>query len=221
MVVVLVLALFLTFALIEFLVGRSAEPTVQPVASEPARVPRRLPLVVGGFRLAENVLYHPGHTWALAESPQLVRVGIDDFAAHLIGKPDSVKLPVPGTWVRQGQPAVTVERDGKKATLVSPIEGTVVDINPALQKDVSLMTKEPYSEGWVMTVQAPDATTNFRNLIGGSLARRWMDDAVRALRMLMPMPSNAMAQDGGLAIDDLTPYLTKEWDEVAREFFLT
>lgn len=221
MVVLLVVALFLTFAIIEYFVGRSTEQVAEPIRAEAPRMPRRLPLVVGGFRLVENILYHPGHTWALSEGPQLVRVGIDDFAAHLVGKVDSVKLPVPGTWVRQGQPFVTVERGGKKATLVSPIEGTVVDVNAAVAEKPDLMSHDPYADGWVMTVQAPDTKTNFRNLLGGSLARRWMEEAVRQLRTLMPMPSSALAQDGGLVIDDLTPYLTKEWSDVAKEFFLT
>ncbi|OGV73608.1 MAG: hypothetical protein A3K18_17660 [Lentisphaerae bacterium RIFOXYA12_64_32] len=221
MVVLLVVTFFLTFAVIQFLISRSAKPAGESAGTAPPRPPHRLPLVVGGFKLAENVLYHPGHTWAISESPQLVRVGIDDFAAHLVGKPDSVKLPVPGTWIRQGQPAVTVERAGRKVMLVSPIEGTVVDVNSTLQSDPSLLVKDPYADGWVMTVQAPDATTSFRNLIGGALARRWMEDAASSLRMLMRMPSGALAQDGGLAIDDLTPYLTKDWDKIAREFFLT
>src|SRR5256885_2859854 len=32
------------------------------------------------FEVPQNVRYHAGHTWALAESRELVRVGMDDFA---------------------------------------------------------------------------------------------------------------------------------------------
>jgi hypothetical protein len=50
------------------------------------RVPRLQPGVVTGFALPDNLQYHPGHTWALAESPNLVRVGIDDFGARLVAR---------------------------------------------------------------------------------------------------------------------------------------
>jgi Fe-S-cluster-containing dehydrogenase component len=42
--------------------------------------------MVAGFQVPENVRYHSGHTWALSESRELVRVGIDDFASKLVGK---------------------------------------------------------------------------------------------------------------------------------------
>ncbi len=48
--------------------------------------PRLTPSLVGGFSVPDNLRYHPGHTWALSESPNLVRIGIDDFASKLIGK---------------------------------------------------------------------------------------------------------------------------------------
>jgi len=58
--------------------------------------------------------------------------------------------------------------------MVSPIEGTVSDINPALAADLTkLALRDPYGEGWLMTVQAPDAKTSFRNLLGGPLVRWW------------------------------------------------
>jgi len=91
--------------------------------------------MVAGFQVPENVRYHAGHTWALSESRELVRVGIDDFAAKLVGKIESIALPQRGRWVRQGQKIWTIFRDGKSVDMVSPIEGTVTAINEAvLQK---------------------------------------------------------------------------------------
>jgi hypothetical protein len=56
----------------------------------------------------------------------------------------------------------------------SPIEGTVTDVNEAVAFDPELARKDPYGEGWLVTVQSPNAKTNFRNLLGGALARWWM-----------------------------------------------
>jgi len=52
-----------------------------------------------------------------------------DFASKLIGKIENIALPQRGCWVLQGQKIWTILRDGKSVDMVSPIEGTVTDIN--------------------------------------------------------------------------------------------
>ena len=68
--------------------------------------------------------------------------------------------------------------------------------------DPTLATKDPYGEGWLVTVQSPDSKTNFRNLLGGALARWWTEESSMRLQRLMPNALGALAQDGGVAIDD-------------------
>jgi glycine cleavage system H lipoate-binding protein len=223
MTVLLVLATFAVFLAIDYF--HSRKRAVQPVIrveSEPVSLLGLPPAFAGGFEIRDNLAYHPGHTWALSESPSLVRVGLDDFAVRLIGKVQGMVLPKRGQWIRQGQKIATVFRDGGKAELVSPIEGEVTNINEALLEDTGLLRRDPYGEGWLVTVQSPDAKTNFRNLLRGGLARRWMEEASNALRSHMPALAGAVAQDGGVAADDLANHLPGQaWSELTREFFLT
>src|SRR6185312_15355607 len=181
MTVILVLSTFVLFLLIDHFFSK--KPAVQ-MATKPVRaanlaVPeaRLQPQLVNGFRVPENLRYHPGHTWALNESPSLVRIGIDDFASKMIGKIEQIALPQRGQWVRQGQKIWSVMRNGKKVDMVSPIEGSVADINEEAIRNPELACTDPYGEGWLVTVQSPDAKTNFRNLLGGALARWWTEEA--------------------------------------------
>jgi glycine cleavage system H protein len=158
---------------------------------------------------------------ALQESPSLVRVGMDDFAAKLAGKIERISLPQRGQWIRQGQKMLTLFRNGQSAKMVSPIEGSVTEINEAAILDPELARKDPYGEGWLLRVDSPDAKTSFRNLLGGSLARSWMEDAARRLRARLSPKAMALAQDGGVAVDDLASQMPgQEWTTVAKEFFL-
>ena len=223
MTVILVLATFAIFLLIDYIRSQKQlvkQPAVQPVMREvPSHV---VPALVSGFEVPENVRYHAGHTWALSESRELVRVGIDDFASKLIGKIESIALPQRGRWVRQGQKIWTIFRDGKSVDMVSPIEGTVSNVNEAVVKDPSLALKDPYGEGWIVTVQAPDSKVNFRNLLSGALARMWTEDSALRLRKRMPVAMAALAQDGGVAVDDITSHLPNEdWGALTKEFFLS
>ena len=224
MTVIMVLLTFAIFLLIDYVRSQKQlvmQPAVQPVIGEvPSHV---VPAMVSGFQVPENVRYHAGHTWALSESRELVRVGIDDFASKLVGKIESIALPQRGRWVRQGQKIWTIFRDGKSVDMVSPIEGTVSDVNEAVAKNPNLALKDPYGEGWIVTVQAPDSKVNFRNLFGGALARMWTEDSALRLRKRMPVAmAAALAQDGGVAVDDITAHLPNEdWAALTKEFFLS
>lgn len=223
MTVIMVLLTFAIFLAIDYVHGQmqlAKQPVLQTAPRETA--PRMVPSIVSGFKVPENVRYHTGHTWALSESRELVRVGLDDFASKLVGKIDSITLPQRGRWVRQGQKIWTIFRDGKSVDMVSPIEGTVTSINEAVMKDPELARKDPYGEGWLLTVQAPDSKINFRNLMGGTLARLWTEASALQLRNRMPALAGALAQDGGEAVDDLTAHMPGEdWATVTKEFFLS
>ena len=116
----------------------------------------------------------------------------------------------------------TIHRDGCAVDMVSPIEGTVSDINESVARDPKLALGDPYGEGWLVTVQAPDAKTSFRNLLGGALARWWTEESVGRLRRQLPAFSGALAQDGGVAVDNLTSQSPNQaWLPLAKEFFLS
>jgi glycine cleavage system H lipoate-binding protein len=226
MTVLLVLFTFVSFLLIDYF--RTRKTVVQPAlqmstAKQDAAAPRLQPALVGGFEVPENLRYHPGHTWALSESPSLVRVGMDDFASKLTGKLESITLPQRGQWIRQGQKICTLYRDDASVGMVSPIEGTVSAINEALAADPKLALRDPYGEGWLVTVQAPDAKTSFRNLLGGAMARWWTEESASRLQRHMPMATaGAYAQDGGVAVDNVAALIPeKEWLPLAKEFFLS
>ncbi len=223
MTVIMVLVTFAIFLLIDYVRGQkqlAKQLVLQTANREPAS--RVVPAMVAGFQVPENLRYHAGHTWALSESRELVRVGIDDFASKLVGKIDGIALPQRGRWIRQGQKIWTIIRDGKSVDMVSPIEGTVTDINEAVMTNPELARKDPYGDGWLLTVQAPDSKINFRNLMGGTLARLWTEASALKLQNRMSLAAGALAQDGGVAVDDLTAHMPDEdWANLTKEFFLS
>jgi glycine cleavage system H lipoate-binding protein len=222
MTVLIVIVMFAIMLLIDHLLHRGKEVVAPKALATVQRAPRPLPVLVAGFEVRDNLRYHPGHTWALNESPELVRMGMDDFAARVVGKIERLSLPARGQWIRQGQSVIRIERDRKQAEMVSPIEGTVVDVNPRVIENPELAGKDPYGEGWLLKVNAPDLKTNLRNLLGGALARRWMDDAATRLKALLPAPAGVVAQDGGASVEDLgSLFPVEEWERMKREFFLT
>src|SRR5690242_233713 len=194
MTVILVLATFMVFILLDWVVNRRKAPQVA-VASAHKVWPLLQPSYVEGFLVPEQLCYHPGHSWALRERRNLVRVGVDEFAAALAGHVEKIELPRPGQWVRQGQKVFALYRDGEKTELVSPTEGEVTAVNPDVIGNPELLRKDPYGKGWFVTVHVPDEESTSRNLVPGGLVRSWMREAVERLYGMQPKLAGLAAAD--------------------------
>ena len=222
MTVLLVLAFFLTFIVLDYFLNRR-----KAMATVPVEAPKAVPaLLVGdyvnGFLTPERVSYHPGHSWLVRERKNVVRVGADEFAAALVGKVEKIELPKLGQWIRQGQRVMSFYRDGQKTEMVSPTEGEVLEINTEVIDNPALLRQDPYGKGWMVAVHVPDEESTARNLVPKGLVREWMREAVERLYARQPALAGAVAADGGRPTEDLLAALPdSDWKGVTGEFFLT
>lgn len=205
-------------ALDYFLHHRKARRTVPAAAAEPAPLapaPAAEPVWIAGYEMPPDLLYHQGHVWARPIGPEVVEVGMDDFARRLVGGPEDVKLPRIGTWMTQGSPAFDVKANGRTAHLVSPVSGEVVDVNKDFHGE------EPYRRGWFCRIRNVALADNLRNLLTGSLAARWMEDARKRLEVQLMALSGTVLQDGGEPAPDFARHMQKaDWNHLAEDFFL-
>jgi glycine cleavage system H lipoate-binding protein len=174
------------------------------------------------FRLPAELFYHRGHTWAEPERLGLVRVGIDDFAQKLLGRPSGVDLPRVGSMMAQGSTGWRLLFGGRSIELLSPVDGEVVEVNGAVLDSPDLVNADPYGDGWLLRVRVPELRSNLKNLLTGRLARSWLEDTVRALRLRMGGQLGMVMQDGGLPVSGFVRALSDDhWETVAAEFLLT
>ena len=220
MSILFVLLMFLLVMSINYFYFRTrAEVIAQPQAwagPQPARMQREY-----GFSIPEGYCFHPGHTWVLKEGGENARVGVDSFAANLLGKVDHIDVIGANRWVRQGQKLVTLESGGQKFELVSPIEGVVTSVNKDVVQDPGLIAREPYQGGWIAIVKSPDLVVNKKNLVQGSMVAPWLQNSVTRLNGMVAQLAPTMAADGGLPVAGLLTRVAPELREkLAKEFFL-
>lgn len=222
MTVLLVLATFLVFIVLDYLLNRRKVLHTVPVQAHDTAPASFGGDYVDGFLVPERVSYHAGHSWLVRERKNVVRVGADEFAAALLGKVQHIELPKPGTWIRQGQNVFSFFRDGQKTEMVSPTEGEVMEINTELLNNPQALRSDPYGKGWLLSVHVPDEENTGRNLIPRGLIREWMRDAVERLYSRQPALAGSVAADGGRPADDLLSSLPDtDWKQITGEFFLT
>jgi len=222
MTVILVLASFLVFIVVDYFLNRR-----KAIRTVPAEAPQAVAAAWGadyvdGFLVPRSVSYHSGHSWLMRERKNVVRVGADEFAAALAGKVDKIELPKPGQWIRQGQKTITLMRGGQKTEMVSPTEGEVMAVNADVVENPALLRQDPYGKGWLLSIHVPDEENTSRNLIPKMLVGEWMREAVSRLYACQPALAGAVAADGGRPAEDLLAALPgTNWQDVTSEFFLT
>ena len=226
MTVILVLATFLVFIVLDYMINRQKALTTVPVGAHifesAGMASQKGAELVEGFLVPANLSYHPGHSWFIRERKGVVRVGADEFAAALAGEVERIELPKPGQWVRQGQKVLSFYRHGEKAEMVSPTEGEVLEVNPDIAGNPALLRRDPYGKGWLLTMNVPDEENTGRNLVPKPLIRDWMRDAVERLYRQQPAMAGVAAAEGGRPVEDLLAALPdSNWKKTTAEFFLT
>lgn len=219
MSILFVLLMFLLIISVRYFIEPQQQAAVQPaIVAKPQspRVKREF-----GFEIPQGYGFHLGHMWAMKQGTDQARVGVDNFVTNLMGKVDHIEVCGADRWVRQGQKLVTLTGDGISVDLLSPVEGVVTAINDDALRDPSLVTRDPYVNGWIAVVKSPDLKINQRNLIQGSMVAPWMQNNLTRLNAMLS-PSPALAQDGGHPISGLLPQLAPELrQKVVKEFFLS
>ena len=176
------------------------------------------------FRLFQGLSYFQGHTWAKQDAPEIARIGMDDFAQLLIGKPNAISLPEVGTSLEQGEVGWSLQVDSKTLDMLSPVTGKVIAVNEEVLKNPALVNQDPFQSGWLLKVQTPSKTSKkeFKNLLSGKLALSWLEQTVDVLQEKISGSLGPVLLDGGAPISGFAKNLSPErWEEIASEFFLT
>jgi len=219
-----ILFVLLTFLLIlTVMYFRRPETAANALQTAPMKTLAPPVMVKGGsLEVPEDYCFHPGHTWVVDEGRQNARVGIDAFAGNLFGKVDSIEITDLNRWVRQGQPFCTITRDGRSVDMLCPIEGVLISVNHEVLKNPNLIVEDPYKNGWLGVIKAPEMSTNVKNLLRGPIVPAWMQNSLARIGAMVQQMNPALAQDGGLPVKGLLFQVDADAQrQLAKEFFLT
>jgi glycine cleavage system H protein len=218
MSVLLALMTFALMMLLGHLLNRGKQPTVSAGSLCPPRPSFENKL---GMEVPRGYCFHPCHMWVVDEGSQLIRVGMDRFAAYLFGKIEHIDVAGLYRWVRQGQKLLTITGGGIAVELPSPVEGELIAVNREALESPDLVTTDPFCEGWIAVIKAPCIATDKKNLLQETMVAPWMRTSVTLLGE-MCSHSPALAQDGGSPLPGLLNRVSPELrNRLVKEFFRT
>ncbi len=127
-------------------------------------------VTVNDVEVAEGLYYSKDHVWLKIENGKC-RVGIADHAQKQLKEIVVVDLLDEGDEVSQGDSFGEVESVKTVSDLISPISGTITEVNGELEDSPELVNESPYDEGWMIVVEPSDLDAELENLMN-------FDDAV-------------------------------------------
>ena len=100
--------------------------------------------------------YSTSHEWHIQDG-DTVTIGITQHAVDELTDITYVDLPAVGKKVEAGKRFGEIESVKATAELYTSVSGEILESNPALKDDPSLVNSDPYGKGWMIKVKAPGA----------------------------------------------------------------
>lgn len=116
------------------------------------------------FRVKTSYLYHPDECW-VKDDGGLVTVGVTDFFQRTVGDMIYIDLLEIGTKVALGDEAGMIETIKVNVTVISPVSGTIKEINGALKDNPQWVNSDPYGAGWLYKITADDWEADQKGLL--------------------------------------------------------
>jgi len=191
-------------------------------AEETALQPALKPALASWLDLPKKLFYHLGHAWAAMGTDGTVKIGMDAFARMLVGRVNGLEVPQVGQVVAQGEPAWRMQAGNKAVSMVSPVDGEVVEVNEKLLHAPHILDEDTYDNGWLFKVRPSRLHANLRNLLNADKAGQWTREAMDNLFASQESQLGMVYQDGGQPVDGITRAMDPEnWDKIAAKYFLT
>jgi len=107
------------------------------------------------MNLPQELKYATSHEWVRLDG-DIATVGITDHAQKELTDVVFVEVPKKGQKVSAGKECAVVESVKAASDIYAPVSGEVIDANPKVGAQPSLVNTDPYGEGWFFKMRISD-----------------------------------------------------------------
>ena len=127
---------------------------------------------VESYEVPEGLYYSNDFEWLKIEDDK-VRIGITDYAQKSLREIVYAELPAVGIEVKQDEPYGTLESVKAVSDLVSPISGTILEVNDEAQSKPESLNEDPYGKAWLLVIKPTNLQAELANLMDFNAAVEW------------------------------------------------
>ena len=116
------------------------------------------------FTVKRGLFYAENDTWVKLENGR-VRVGLTDYFQRRVGDVVYIEFPKVGIDVNRSEEIAQLESIKTLSSITSPLEGTIVDVNQALNDKPEMINEEPFGKGWLVLIHPLNLKNNLNQLL--------------------------------------------------------
>ncbi|MEQ9171088.1 MAG: glycine cleavage system protein GcvH [Rhodospirillales bacterium] len=121
-----------------------------------------------------TVKYTKDHEWIRLDG-DVATIGITNYAQEQLGDVVFVEVPEAGARFDAGAEAAVVESVKAASEVYAPLTGEIVEGNPAVADDPSLVNSDPEGAGWFFKMK-PDDLSQLDDMLDDAAYRALLAD---------------------------------------------
>ena len=107
-------------------------------------------------------------SWMVQDHDGSARIGVTDLYLKTVDTVGKLILQAPEQQIFQGNSCAILEtKDGLPHNITSPLSGRILEKNIRIEKDLTLLEKDPFFDGWLYRVLPEDIAHQLKYLIPG------------------------------------------------------
>jgi len=130
-------------------------------------------VTVGEYEVPEGLYYSENHVWVKVEDGK-ARIGLTDYAQKNLKQVINVSLLDPGSTVNAGDAFGSAESLKAAVDLISPLTGTIKEVNQEVQDSPGLINEDPYGRGWLVVIEPSKLDEELKNLMTTEKCIEWL-----------------------------------------------
>ncbi len=127
---------------------------------------------VDGYEIPEGLYYSKDWFWAKVEGDK-VRLGVTDYAQKQLREIVFVELPSTGGTVSANAPFGSVESVKAVSDLISPLSGTIDQINQDVTSKPETLNEDPFGKGWLLIIKPSNLDAELSALMDFNKSVEW------------------------------------------------
>lgn len=104
------------------------------------------------FKVADDRFYNNEGVWAKEENGR-IRIGLSDFVQQRSGDVAFAEIKPVGVTLAVGEEVAVIETIKVNITYTSPVNGTIVEVNSAMNDSPEAINQDPYGAGWLAIME--------------------------------------------------------------------
>ena len=127
---------------------------------------------VDSYEIPEGLHYSKDWFWVKIEDGK-AKMGITDYAQKQLREIVFAELPAAGGTLKANEPFGSIESVKAVSDLISPLSGTIDQVNQEVTSKPEILNEDPFGKGWLLVITPSNLDAELGGLMDFNASVEW------------------------------------------------